>query len=178
MARLTRQIKFKFKKERPSYTDVMQQRWVAASHIPFEERSSDVSEYMQSTYLRLRHAEKSLPQCNYFDREVNPALKEFIDSFEDEKVAKKKLRRIISINDRCYAVQKIIKLHAAKHYCDETLFTAVNIMDRYLASVGHWNFPRMQLCLLATTAIILAAKIDEKYAPSVDLTLEFLTDDE
>ena len=75
-------------------------------------------------------------------------------------------------------MQKIFSLHSSKHYRDETLFTAVNIMDRYLASIGYWNFPRMQLCLLATTAIILAAKMDEKYAPSVDLTLEFLTDDE
>ena len=51
-------------------------------------------------------------------------------------------------------------------------------MDRYLTNIGHWNYPRMELCLLATTAIILAAKMDEKYAPNIEYTLEFLTDDE
>ena len=51
-------------------------------------------------------------------------------------------------------------------------------MDRYLIQVGHWNFPRTKLCLLATTAIILAAKMDEKYAPNVEFTLEFLTCEE
>ena len=51
-------------------------------------------------------------------------------------------------------------------------------MDRYLIQVGHWNFPRTKLCLLATTAIILAAKMEEKYAPNVEFTLEFLTCEE
>ena len=55
--------------------------------IPLEERSSDVSEYKQSCYLRLRQNEENLPQYNYFDPEVNPAFKSFIESFEDEKVA-------------------------------------------------------------------------------------------
>ena len=36
----------------------------------------------------------------------------------------------------------------------------------------------MKLCLLAITAIILAAKMDEKYAPNVEFTLEFLTSEE
>ena len=51
-------------------------------------------------------------------------------------------------------------------------------MDRYLTTVGHWNYPRMQLCLLATTAIILAAKMEEKFAPNIEFTLEFLAEDE
>ena len=133
---------------------------------------------MQSSYLRLRHNEESLQQYNYFDPKVNPAFKSYIESFEDEKIARKKLKRLISKNDRAYAVQKIFSLHSSKHYGCETLFTAVNIMDRYLTTIGHWNYPRMELCLLATTAIILAAKMDEKYAPNIEYTLEFLTDDE
>ena len=156
----------------------MQQRWVAASQIPLKERSYQTSEYMQSSYLRMRHIEESLPQSNYFDLEVNPAFKKFVESFEDKGVAKRKLRRAVSINDRSYAVQKITNLHEAMRYCRETLFTAVNIMDRYLMSVGHWNFPRMEICLLATTALILAAKMKERYAPSIEFTLEFLTDEE
>ena len=75
-------------------------------------------------------------------------------------------------------MQKIINLHEANDYCIETLFMAVNIMDRYLVSVGHWNFPRLELCLLATTALILAAKMEDKFAPSIEFTLEFLTEEE
>ena len=175
-------IKVNLNNESLSYTEVMQQRWVIATNgsqiTPLKERSSDVSEYMKSSYLRLRHIEESLPINNYFDRKVNPAFKNFFESFEDEKVAKKKLRRIISINDRAYAVQKIMNIHAAKNYCKETLFTAVNIMDRYLFSVGHWNFPRLKICLLATTSLILAAKMEEKFAPSFEFTLQFLTDED
>ena len=88
------------------------------------------------------------------------------------------LRRVISINDRAYAVQKIINIHEAKNYCRETLFTAVNIMDRYLVSVGHWNFPRLEMCLLATTALFLAAKMEEHFAPSIEFTLHLLTEKE
>ena len=44
--------------------------------------------------------------------------------------------------DRSYAVQKIFDLHMKKEYKIETLFIAVNIFDRYLAHVGHWNYPR------------------------------------
>ena len=75
-------------------------------------------------------------------------------------------------------MQKIFSLHSSKQYCSETLFTAVNIMDRYLTRVGYWNFPRLQLCLLATTATILAAKMNENYSPVIEYTLKFLADDE
>ena len=75
-----------------SYTEIMQQRWVAAGQIPLRKRSSDVSEYMQSTYLRLRDLEVRLKTCNYLDQDVNPAFKKFFESFEDETLAKKKLR--------------------------------------------------------------------------------------
>ena len=69
-------------------------------------------------------------------------------------------------------------IHAAKNYCKETLFLAVNIMDRYLMSVGHWNFPRLEICLLATTALFLAAKMEEKITPNIEFTLSYLTDEE
>ena len=75
-------------------------------------------------------------------------------------------------------MQKIFSLHSSKQYRSETLFTAVNIMDRYLTCVGYWNFSRMQICVLATTATILAAKMNEKYSPVIEFTLKFLADDE
>ena len=54
----------------------------------------------------------------------------------------------------------------------------MNIMDRYLISVGHWNFPRLDICLLATTALILAVKMEERLGPKIEFMLEFLTDEE
>ena len=120
--------------EKSFYTEKMMQRWAATSRflpdldkdlmvnecqlinggkiIPLEERSSDVSEYTQSSYLRLRHNEESLPLYNYFNPDLNPAFKNFIEGFENEKIAKKRLKRILSQNDRAYAVQKIFSLHS------------------------------------------------------------------
>lgn len=65
-------------------------------------------------------------------------------------------------------VQKIFDLHDKKKYRSETLFTAVNIMDRYLYSTGHWTFPRDDCQILAPTCLFLAAKMDEAKAPSYD----------
>lgn len=71
-----------------------------------------------------------------------------------------------TVNDRAYAVQKIFTLHEAKEYRIETLFTAVAIFDRYLAAIGHWNYPRRKICLLATVSLLLAAKLEQPISPS------------
>ena len=52
------------------------------------------------------------------------------------------LRRLLNTTVRGYIVQKIFDLHDKKQYCSETVFTAINILDRYLAQIGFWMFPR------------------------------------
>ena len=43
-------------------------------------------------------------------------------------------------NTRFTGVQKIFDLHDKKEYKAETLFTAVNIFDHYIAAIGVHNF--------------------------------------
>ena len=66
---------------------------------------------------------------------------------------------------RAYAVQKIYELHKKKGYVMQTVFTAVNLMDRFLMYSGHWTFPREYACLLATASLLIAVKMEEKKMP-------------
>lgn len=83
---------------------------------------------------------------------------------------------MITEDTRCDAVRKIFAICAGKKYKRETIFTAIGIMDRYLAAIGHWNFPRDQMTLLIATCTLLAAKMEESLKPSIRLILEFLDD--
>jgi hypothetical protein len=80
--------------------------------------------------------------------------------------------------DRSYALQKIFYLHDEKKYKIETMFTAVYILDTYLATIGHWNFNRENLCLLSTTSVLLAAKFDEPVSPNFKRVIRLLTKEE
>ena len=68
--------------------------------------------------------------------------------------------RLINQDDRSYAVQKIFALHAEKKYKNETIFTAVSIMDRYLTAIGFWKYPRGKVLLLAVVSLLMAAKLE------------------
>lgn len=78
------------------------------------------------------------------------------------KFARSKLNpaQQISQFDRSYAIQKIFDLHAKKDYKIETLFVACAILDRYLFTIGWQNFPRDQMCRLATISMLMAAKLE------------------
>lgn len=125
---------------------------------------------------------------NYLDPESNKPFKDYLSSMVGDNMSfsqqiqnsliKKKKLHIISQFDRSYAVQKIFDLHLKKEYKIETLFIAVAIFDRYMAHVGHWNFPRDQVCLLATISMLIAAKIDQPISPSFLRMISLLTDDE
>lgn len=65
-----------------------------------------------------------------------------------------------------------------KEYKIETLFIAVSIFDRYLAQIGHWTFPRDQVCLLATISLLIAAKLEQPISPSFLRMIGLLTDEE
>ena len=63
-------------------------------------------------------------------------------------------------------------------YKIETLFTAVYIFDTYLATIGHWNFSRENLCLLSVTSVLLASKFDEPVSPNFKRMLRLLKKEE
>jgi hypothetical protein len=52
------------------------------------------------------------------------------------------------------------ELHLKKDYKDETLFTAVNIFDKYLSSIGVLNFKKSNLMTLVVISLLMAAKLE------------------
>ena len=60
----------------------------------------------------------------------------------------------------------------------QTVFTAVNLMDRFLMYSGHWTFPREYACLLATASLLLAVKMEEKKMPCYERMINLLSKDE
>ena len=58
------------------------------------------------------------------------------------------------------------------------MFTAVGIFDKSLALVGHWTFPRDQICLLATCSMLLAAKLEQPISPNFKRMIMLLSEQE
>lgn len=69
-------------------------------------------------------------------------------------------------------------LHQEKGYKIETLFMACGIFDRYLALIGHWNFPLQKIVTLSTISILLAAKLEQPMQPSFSRMISLLTEQE
>lgn len=75
---------------------------------------------------------------------------------------------------RTKGIQKIISLHQLRKWKIETLFIACNIFDRYLALVGHWNFPVEHIMSLACVSLLMSAKVEEDTSPNFyNMTLLF-----
>lgn len=52
-----------------------------------------------------------------------------------------------------------MKLHEAKKYSHETLFTAIGILDRYLAKMNYWTESFYDHCQLSVISLLIAAKM-------------------
>lgn len=85
---------------------------------------------------------------------------------------------IMTYYDRSYAIQKIFELHRKKEYKMETLFTAAQIFDRYLYTLGFECFPRDHMTQLATVCMLMAAKLEQPISPSFSRMIYLLHDDE
>lgn len=60
----------------------------------------------------------------------------------------------------------IQNLHKAKDYKEDTLFLAGSLADRFLASLSSKGLPAPDTLLLATTCILLGAKLEQPMSPS------------
>jgi len=67
------------------------------------------------------------------------------------------------------------ELAAAMKLQRETLFLAVNLVDRFLSQEPR--FPRRQLQLLGCSAMLLAAKMEEVYVPPLDQFAAYTAED-
>jgi len=118
---------------------------------------------------------------NIYDPDENPKLREFIcGSLQTQEAARQRRNcdNYITAFERGYAIQKIQYLHEKKKYRPETYFTAVSIFDRYLATIGQWNFSPGHACLLATVSMLLAAKLDQPMQPCFARMREHLLPEE
>jgi len=72
-----------------------------------------------------------------------------------------------------------MKLNKKKDYKQETMFIAFGLFDRYVFRIitASSQFPiKVDLVILATSCLILAAKLNEPLNPSVKKTLKLLED--
>jgi len=70
------------------------------------------------------------------------------------------------------------ELHLKKDYKDETLFTAVNIFDKYLSSIGVLNFKKSNLMTLVVISLLMAAKLEQPISPNFARMISLLSEEE
>jgi hypothetical protein len=114
--------------------------------------------------------------CNYFEKKEKKQTSTFITP--KSNIRHVSIESQITELDRSYAIQKLYDLHLRKEYQPETLFTAQQILDRYLFCIGHKSFPRERICRLATIAMLMAAKLEQPISPSFLRMINLLSDDE
>ena len=79
---------------------------------------------------------------------------------------------------RSYGIQKIFDLHQKKDYKEETLFIAAGIFDRYINMVGVHTFDKHQVVHLATTSVLMSAKLEQPISPSFTRMINLLSTEE
>ncbi|XP_065836913.1 G2/mitotic-specific cyclin-B-like [Oscarella lobularis] len=73
-------------------------------------------------------------------------------------------QRDINAKMRAILVDWLIQVHQRFHLLPETLYTAISLLDRYLAVQA---VPRNRLQLVGVTAMLVASKYEEIYAPEL-----------
>ncbi|XP_066274258.1 G2/mitotic-specific cyclin-B-like isoform X2 [Branchiostoma lanceolatum] len=99
------------------------------------------TEFVNDIYEYLRHVERKL--------KVNP-------SYLDGQVINARMRGIL--------IDWLIQVHLRFHLLQETLFLTVDIIDRFLQVQ---SVSRSKLQLVGVTAMLIASKYEEMYAPEV-----------
>lgn len=76
------------------------------------------------------------------------------------------MRDQVDINEKMWAIliDWLVEVHLKFKLVPETLYLTINLIDRYLQSV---NVNREKLQLVGVTAMLIASKYEEIYAPEV-----------
>ena len=146
-----------------SHTDIMMKRWqkhiektlhkVDAEDAKKKNLDNGQPEFAQNNYLMLRQQEESHRIGNYFDISTNEAYANYLKTNNNP--------RILTRSQRSMAVYLLIELNLKRSYEIDTLFMAVNVMDRYLSTLGHWNFRPQEIDILACSCLLIAAKLEQ-----------------
>lgn len=97
---------------------------------------------------------------------------EFLEATEEETLVKGDyflLHTEINHTSRAFLIDWLVNIHSKFRLLQETLFIAVNLVDRYLAKR---MITKKQLQLVGVTAIFIASKYEEIYPPNAR---DFLT---
>jgi len=116
-------------------------------------RSQGTLEYTSDIYDRLfRQEAASLPHPPYTETASLPHP----TYMDNQKEINSKMRAIL--------VDWLVQVHMKYKLRPETLYLAINIVDRYLARV---SVPRKCLQLIGVVAMLIAAKVEEIHPPEV-----------
>lgn len=118
---------------------------VASATLDDELMSEDpqnVTEYLGDIFNRLEESEANhMPRPEYMDMQID-----------------------INAKMRAILIDWLIEVHLKYKLKSDTLYLAVNIIDRFLA---HRQLPRKKLQLCGVTAMLIASKFEEIYPPEV-----------
>jgi hypothetical protein len=83
---------------------------------------------------------------------------------------------VITPKMRSVLVDWLIGVHLQFHLLQETLYTTIAIIDRFMqAEIGHGTVTREKLQLVGVAAMLIASKYEEIYAPEVK-DMVYITD--
>lgn len=117
--------------------------YVAVEVLPALPGAQDVSDYVLDIFNQLYREEGScMPRFNYMDQQLD-----------------------INGKMRAILIDWLIEVHMKYRLRSETLFLAVNIIDRYLSKI---QVLRKKLQLLGVVAMFIAAKFEEIDPPRVN----------
>ena len=104
--------------------------------------------------------------CNEYSTEIFTYLRETEDKYRAKSTY---LAQQQSINDKMRAIliDWLVDVHVKFQLSDETLHLTTNIIDRYVCSLGLQQLPQAKFQLLGVTAMMIAAKYEEIYAPEI-----------
>ncbi|CAB4015580.1 cyclin B [Paramuricea clavata] len=139
-----------------SVQDVVEQVSEAMKHCEITNIDADdfenpqlCAEYANEIYRYLMKYEKDFCICDYL---------------KDQKEINERMRSIL--------VDWLVQVHEKFRLLQETLYMTVAFVDRYLAKE---SVPRSELQLIGVTAMLLASKYEEMYAPEIG-DFVFITD--
>ncbi|CAG9465988.1 unnamed protein product [Pedinophyceae sp. YPF-701] len=128
----------------------------------------------QASVRRPARAEPQLPDIDSVDRNNPLAAVEYVSEIyryfkrteAKYMVDHNYMRQQVDINEKMRAilVDWLIEVHLKFKLVPETLYLAVNLIDRFLA---HKQVTRKNLQLVGVTAMLIASKYEEIWAPEV-----------
>lgn len=92
---------------------------------------------------------------------------QFVSATKNFKVSNEERREMVILID---------KIAKAKDYKEDTFFLAVSLADRYLVHIAVLNRKMPSLTILAVTAILMAAKLEQPISPSFSRMVKLVED--